>query len=90
MNGPQHYGEAERLLTLADQAASANWPERTGERKSDVLAAAQVHATLALAAATVLSGVIRNTVAASHPVNDLAHDDETVDAVNAWHETAAR
>ena len=49
-----------------------------------------VHATLAQAAATVLSGVLRNTVAASHAVNELAHDDETITAVNDWHEVAAR
>lgn len=37
MNGPEHYREAERLLSLGP----------------GVLAAAQVHATLALAAATI-------------------------------------
>ncbi|ANA85356.1 hypothetical protein KNU54_gp55 [Gordonia phage VanDeWege] len=83
MNGPQHYREAERLISTAR-------PDSPDARDPVILATAQVHATLALAAATVLSGVIRNTVAASHPVNELAHDDETVDAVNAWHETAAR
>ncbi|AOE44963.1 hypothetical protein SEA_TWISTER6_54 [Gordonia phage Twister6] len=80
MNGPEHYREAERLMELA----------AAGQANAATLATAQIHATLAQAAATVLSGVIRNTVAASHPVNDLAHDDETVDAVNAWHEAAAR
>lgn len=43
MNGPEHYAEAERLLEEMDYSTSA-----------DTLAAAQVHATLALAAATAL------------------------------------
>ncbi len=42
MNGPEHYAEAERLLS--------------GDELD--LAAAQVHATLALAAATAESGVL--------------------------------
>ncbi|QDB74832.1 hypothetical protein KNU56_gp55 [Gordonia phage Arri] len=84
MNGPQHYLEAERLIEESRD-------DRCDYQGAQVrIAAAQVHSTLALAAATVLSGVLRNTVAASHPVNELAHDDETVDAVNAWHEAAAR
>lgn len=45
MTGPEHYAEAERLL---EQVAST--PADDGTR--DVLAAAQVHATLALTAAT--------------------------------------
>lgn len=53
MTGPEHYKEAERLLANADRDVSENWPASTGERKSDVIAAAQVHATLALTAATV-------------------------------------
>lgn len=59
MTGPEHYREAERLI---DQAASEfddpGWrsstmspAERIARRDSDV-ALAQVHATLALAAAT--------------------------------------
>lgn len=48
MTGPEHYREAERLLTVG-----------VGQRGSDTdricVAAAQVHATLALAAATALS-----------------------------------
>lgn len=52
MTGAEHYREAERLLVQADQDVSANMAFTTGEQKSDVLAAAQVHATLALTAAT--------------------------------------
>lgn len=46
MTGPEHYREAEALLT----SASGNFLR--GEDTSSARAAAQVHATLALAAAT--------------------------------------
>lgn len=52
--GPEHYREAERLLTQAGRYASSDWPLETGERKADILVAAQVHATLALVASTTL------------------------------------
>lgn len=42
-----HYAEANRLLVVADANVSSNWPALTGEAKADILAAAQVHATLA-------------------------------------------
>jgi len=45
MNGSEHYREAERLLELA----GPDWVH-----SAQVTAAAQVHATLALAAATAL------------------------------------
>lgn len=48
MNGPQHYAEAERLLDGPDVSC-----EDYDELRRDNLAAAQVHATLALAAAMV-------------------------------------
>lgn len=48
MTGPEHYEEAERILSVVDTAVNAN----TQEDISGALAAAQVHATLALAAAT--------------------------------------
>lgn len=49
MNGPQHYAEAERLL---DQAALDRYDPQTKYREdANLIAAAQVHATLALAAA---------------------------------------
>lgn len=51
MTGPEHYAEAERLLAQADTYVSENMAHQTGEHKADMLAAAQVHATLALAAA---------------------------------------
>lgn len=48
MNGPEHYREAEAHL------ASAAQNFLRGEDTSSALAAAQVHATLALTAATAL------------------------------------
>ena len=45
MNGAEHYNEAERLVEAAEKAA-------VPEACSAVIAVAQVHATLALAAAT--------------------------------------
>lgn len=53
MNGPDHYREAERLLADAGagtaQQAYAELP--LGEPPSPLIAAAQVHASLAVAAA---------------------------------------
>ena len=45
MNGPDHYREAQRLMDRAEICAP--------EQASQHLAEAQVHATLALAAATI-------------------------------------
>ncbi len=56
MNGPQHYVAAERLL--ADKPTVRDWiddPAEAREHWMDALDEAQVHATLALAAATALS-----------------------------------
>lgn len=57
MNGPEHYHEAERLLADAghEGAEGVIWV------RPDNLAAAQVHATLALAAAHALTQPIANT-----------------------------
>ena len=51
MTGPEHYAEAERLLTLADRHTRG---VTYAEEWTLTLTAAQVHATLALAAATVV------------------------------------
>jgi hypothetical protein len=59
--GPEHYREAEQLASQADEWMDADWgwkakltaEERLAYRTAD-LGAAQVHATLALAAATAL------------------------------------
>lgn len=54
MNGPQHYAEAERLLSEA-----AVYDATTDQTTTDLvkLTASQVHATLALAAATAYPAV---------------------------------
>lgn len=63
MTGPEHYAEAERLLWQADRHVSVNMEALTGERKADVIAAAQVHARLAQVAATMdLTGATVNGV----------------------------
>jgi hypothetical protein len=51
MTGPEHYAEAERLLAVAD---SDNAGAGYGQEWTPTLSAAQVHATLALAAATAV------------------------------------
>lgn len=56
MNGPEHYAEAERLL---GEAVSWDPDERQTRTDEVVLAAAQAHATLALAAATADAAVQR-------------------------------
>lgn len=48
MTGPEHYAEAERSLSVAADAVDGNMIELAHA----ALAAGQVHATLALAAAT--------------------------------------
>lgn len=53
MNGPDHYREAERLAELAalpEGVEPVGWPH--GLHDEDLIGLAQVHATLALAAAT--------------------------------------
>ena len=52
MTGPEHYVEAERLLALADRHAKGVTYE---QEWTLTLTAAQVHATLAVAAATAVS-----------------------------------
>lgn len=51
-SGPEHYAEAERLLDKAQGEDAGNHLERY------FLSAAQVHATLALAAATAADRVV--------------------------------
>jgi len=64
MNGPEHYTEAEEILRQVDAAEKAiaerggipseTTYERFATERADSVARAQVHATLALAAATAL------------------------------------
>jgi len=53
MTGPEHYEEAERLINDARH-------DHDRDRATYLLAEAQVHATLALAAATALSDPTRS------------------------------
>jgi hypothetical protein len=50
VTGPEHYEEAERWIAEADE-------RQLPEAGMECLALAQVHATLALAAATAMAGV---------------------------------
>jgi len=52
LTGPEHYWRAEELLKHASDQSK----ERTEGERTRMLAEAQVHATLALVAATVYSG----------------------------------
>lgn len=71
MNGPDHYREAKRLLT---ESRDILRPNDEGPCEADrMIAEAQVHATLALAAATALA--TPSTRAA-------------VRTMNAWHDAA--
>ncbi|QCW22239.1 hypothetical protein PP485_gp54 [Gordonia phage ThankyouJordi] len=92
MNGAAHYREAERLLVGVEEALSDQRlaPADRTQKAERLIDLAQVHATLALGAATALSGVISNNLASGSAINDLAHDSETIIAVNDWHEVASR
>ncbi|ARF62853.1 hypothetical protein B1H20_16755 [Streptomyces violaceoruber] len=52
MTGPEHYREAERRLLMAWEDDS------TQERSTQLVAEAQVHATLALVAATAMQAAV--------------------------------
>ena len=55
MNGPEHYREAERLLVHVDRSVVDQFGDGAEWARQE-LAQAQVHATLALAAATAMDG----------------------------------
>jgi hypothetical protein len=56
MTGPEHYLEAERLIAMARESHHADlYGNYTDAQAARILADAQVHATLAHAAATALS-----------------------------------
>ena len=55
MNGPEHYDAAEDHLHYAEEEADPG-------KRSDELAFAQVHATLALAAANAQAGDLTNGI----------------------------
>jgi hypothetical protein len=68
MTGPEHYQQAEQFLARADDA------EGGGDWERYYLAAAQVHATLAQAAATAVAG--------------YSDDGMTADEWDAWNAVA--
>jgi hypothetical protein len=92
MTGPEHYREAERLTEQASTWANADtgWKahlsseERIAYRMAD-LAEAQVHATLALAAATAL-----NDHSADEGGMPLADYDEWVKTASHWKRGSAK
>lgn len=58
MTGPEHYRQAEQLLAAVNRRIAGddrNEYVQTASRRAELRAEAQVHATLALAAATTLA-----------------------------------
>jgi hypothetical protein len=74
--GPDHYREAERLLAVASQSTETTFEGHNPEADRTI-AEAQVHATLALTAATAMQA----------PVDDCAAG-MTVEDWDAWHKAA--
>jgi hypothetical protein len=70
MTGPEHYKEAERLLTVPRTEVHDGIEYRVTHLEQTNIAEAQVHATLALAAATL----------------DAAYGNMSVAADEAWSE----
>lgn len=60
MTGPEHYQRAETLLESAWKRSAHDGEAliQTAERRSELIATANTHATLALAAATALGDTI--------------------------------
>ena len=78
MTGPEHYCKAEHLLDATTKRLTGNDAEwlQTPGRRAELRAEAQVHATLALAAATALND--HGGVDGGMPVADW----------NAWRDAA--
>ncbi|OQQ13036.1 hypothetical protein B0675_40170 [Streptomyces sp. M41(2017)] len=64
MTGPEHYSESERLIELAKASPQ--------QKRQDCLAAAQIHATLALAAATAIPATRSQLLAEMKAWSDVA------------------
>jgi hypothetical protein len=67
MNGPQHYREAERLIKGLKTDSGAVYVEEGNEQ---VIALAQVHATLALATATAMGAPVDQEADSGLPPQD--------------------
>lgn len=78
MTGPEHYKRAESFLNQLRHAHASTMSRVTPERATAAMAEAQVHATLALAAATALNGHGTEEDGGSMPLEDL----------NEWREAA--
>jgi hypothetical protein len=80
VTGPEHYRAAEERLSILDAAENpADWERVLADGSLAVaMQAAQVHATLALAAATALN-----------PGNDLDGPLDPHDPVQSWWEVAS-
>lgn len=84
MNGPQHFREAERLLSNASFEGTHGYPVRRdgslfGPNEHEALIArAQIHATLALAAAVALAAPVDQEPDSGMPPADAT----------AWHDAA--
>ncbi|MFF8656765.1 hypothetical protein [Streptomyces huasconensis] len=66
MTGPEHYRAAEELLALAANLDKGDAPQSATDCRTD----AQVHATLALAAATALSAPLDGETDSGMPQRD--------------------
>ena len=67
MNGPQHWHEADLILTGDADPCSYGCPHTGCPHEMAMIARAQVHAVLALAAATALGGVTPDAAAGQRP-----------------------
>ena len=77
MTGPEHYREAERLL--ADMPTVADWQDRPNEAEEHrrlAISAAQVHATLASAAATAERMASRGPGDIPHHWKEIVHPND--------------
>lgn len=83
--GAEHYREAEKLLTIADQPDYYNL---TTAQASELAHRAQAHATLALAAATATHTVIVAVEVEEERVRRDRHrlDEATLQEISAWDE----
>lgn len=75
MTGAEHYREAERLIR---EARGIDSPTTA---RADTIAIAQVHATLAHAAASALAVAVTVSLAEDQ---DVRFDKDTVEQINGW------
>ena len=66
----EHVAGAQACLIEADAFRSTAMPSQTGEYKTDVIATAQVHATLALAEQQRIANLVALGVVGGGPINN--------------------